>query len=192
MTRSFIELPVTEADRQIARLTAAAVLLAAVDAAIPLPLPGVKPGLANIVVLLVLYRHGFAAAAWVSLLRVLVAAFLFGQFLAPGFFLSAAGALASLLALWLGSLLPRRLFGPVSLSLAAAFAHICGQMLLVRLWLIPHDHIFLLLPVFFAAALVSGTVNGLAVMLCLHGPAADGEDTGAASTQNPGIARHAS
>ena len=161
MTRSAIELPVTDDDRRIAWLTTAAVGLSLVDAAIPSPLPGIKPGLANIVTLIVLIRHGWATAVWVSGLRVLAASLIFGYFLAPGFFLSLAGASLSLLTLGLVYRLPARWFGPVSLSVFAAFAHIGGQLLLARAWLIPHDGVFLLTPLFAAAALVFGTINGL-------------------------------
>ncbi|MBL8441241.1 MAG: Gx transporter family protein, partial [Betaproteobacteria bacterium] len=94
MTASVIELTVTAADRRIARLAAAAVGLSLVDAAIPTPLPGVKPGLANIVTLLVLERYGWATAAWVTGLRVIAGSLLLGHFLAPGFFLSLTGAVA--------------------------------------------------------------------------------------------------
>ena len=154
-------LPVTPEDRRIARLATAAIFLSLVDAAIPTPLPGIKPGLANIVTLLVLQRHGWRATGWVTGLRVLAGSLLLGQFLAPGFFLSAVGALFSLGALGLARALPRRWFGPVSLSILAAFAHISGQILLARLWLIPHNGIFLLAPVFALAALFFGTINGL-------------------------------
>jgi heptaprenyl diphosphate synthase len=57
--------------------------------------------------------------------------------------------------------LPSRWFGPVSLSIYAAFAHIAGQMAIVYLWLIPHAGIANLIPIFAATALVFGTVNGL-------------------------------
>ena len=57
--------------------------------------------------------------------------------------------------------LPRRAFGPVTASVLAAFAHIGGQLLLARLWLVPHDGVFLLAPVFGLSALVFGIVNGL-------------------------------
>ena len=100
-------------------------------------------------------------AAWVSGLRVVAGGLLLGQFLSPGFVLSVSGALLSLLVLGLVSRLPRRWFGPVSLSILAAFAHISGQLLLARLWLIPHNGIFLLAPVFALAALFFGTINGL-------------------------------
>ena len=86
---------------------------------------------------------------------------MFGNFLTPGFFLSLSGALLSLLVLALAQHLPSRWFGPVSLSIYAAFAHIAGQMAIVYLWLIPHAGIAYLIPIFAAAALVFGTVNGL-------------------------------
>lgn len=170
MTHSVTELSVSPEDRRIARLAALAVGLSLIDAAIPTPLPGVKPGLANIVTLLVLARYGWTTAAWVSGLRVLAGSLLLGQFLAPGFFLSLTGALLSLGVLALTRYLPQNGFGPVSWSILAAFAHIGGQLLLARAWLIPHDGVFLLTPVFAAAALVFGTLNGLIVARLLSEP----------------------
>ena len=150
-----------ESDFRVARYAAAAIVLSVAEAAIPTPLPGVKPGLANIVVLLALLRHGWQEAVWVALLRVFAANLLLGQLFAPGFFLSLAGSLASLLVLGAGVHLPRRFFGPVSLSLLAAFAHIGGQMLLARFWLVPHEGLWSLWPIFSATATLFGTLNGL-------------------------------
>lgn len=142
-------------------MAAFAIGLAVIDAGIPSPLPGVKPGLANIVTLIVLARYGFRAAAWVSLLRVVGGSLLLGNFLAPGFFLSLCGALASLAALGLSARLPARWFGAVTHSVLAAHAHVAGQLALAYFWLIPHAGLFYLVPIFAAAALVFGTVNGL-------------------------------
>jgi len=161
VTDTTVELRVSEADRRVARYAAAAIALTVAEAAIPTPLPGIKPGLGNIVVLVVLARHGWREAAWVSLLRVVAASLLVGQFLAPGFFLSLTGAIMSLAALALVRRLPGRWFGPVSQSVAAAFAHIGGQVLLARAWLVPHNGVFYLVPVFALFALVFGIVNGL-------------------------------
>jgi heptaprenyl diphosphate synthase len=141
-------------DHRVARYAAAAIVLSVAEAAIPTPLPGVKPGLANIVVLLVLLRHGWSEAAWVALLRVFATSLLLGQLFAPGFFLTLA-LLAAIVHL------PRRWFGPVSLSVLAAFAHIGGQMLLARVWLVPHAGLWALWPVFSATATFFGIVNGL-------------------------------
>lgn len=161
MNSSSIELQVLPADRRVARYAAAAIALTVAEAAIPTPLPGVKPGLANIVVLVVLARHGWREAAWVSVLRVLAGSLLIGQFLAPGFFLALTGAVLSLAALAFAVRLPARWFGPVSQSILAAFAHIGGQVLLARLWLVPHNGVFYLVPVFALFALIFGVVNGL-------------------------------
>ncbi len=161
MTASTIDLAVTADDRRIARYAAAAIALTVAEAAIPSPLPGVKPGLANIVVLVVLLRHGWRAAVWVSLLRVFAGSLVIGQFMAPGFFLSLAGTVCSLGVLAAANGLPRRWFGAVSQSILAAFAHIGGQVVLARLWLVPHDGVFYLVPVFAASALIFGIVNGL-------------------------------
>jgi heptaprenyl diphosphate synthase len=158
---SSILLSATAEDHHLARMAAVALGLSVLEAAIPSPLPGVKPGLANIVVLIVLARYGWRAAAWVSLLRVVAGSLLMGSFLAPGFFLSLSGALCSLAALALSMHLPRRWFGAITHSVLAAFAHIAGQMLVVYIWLIPHAGIAYLLPIFAAAALIFGTVNGL-------------------------------
>lgn len=148
-------------DHRIARLAALAIGLHLIEAVVPSPLPGVKPGIANIVTLYVLYRFDFATAAWVSLLRVFASSLLLGNFLSPTFALSLTGALLSLLILAAAIRLPGRWFGPVSLSILAAAAHIAGQLLVVRLWLIPHAGMAYLIPVFALAALVFGTINGL-------------------------------
>lgn len=168
MTPSLIKLPATSADHHIARLAAFAIGLSLMEAVLPSPLPGVKPGLANIVTLLVLQRFGWRAAAWVSLLRVVAGSLLLGTFLSPGFVLSVSGAMASLSILALARMLPPGWFGPVSHSILAAFAHIGGQIAVVYLWLIPHSGVLYLVPVFATAALLFGIVNGLVVARLLE------------------------
>lgn len=156
-----LRLSATSDDHHIARMSAAAIALGILEAALPSPLPGVKPGLANIVTLIVLNRFGWRSAAWVTLLRILGGSLLLGTLFSPGFFLSLTGALLSLASLGMTWRLPARWFGPVTQSLVAAYAHIGGQLLVVYLWLIPHAAIAYLLPLFAAAALLFGTLNGL-------------------------------
>ncbi len=161
MTRSTISITTTMDDHRVARLAALAIGLHLAEAVFPSPLPGVKPGIANIVTLYVLYRFDFATAVWVSLLRVVAGSLLLGNFLSPTFLLSLCGTLLSLTALLISMHLPRNRFGPVSLSILAAFAHIAGQLLVVRLWLIPHAGVAYLIPIFAAAALIFGAINGM-------------------------------
>lgn len=177
-----LKLDTSAEDHHIAKMAAVALGLTVLENAIPSPLPGVKPGLANIVTLIVLARFGWRTAAWVALLRVVAGSLLFGNFLAPGFFLSLAGALLSLFVLAFARHLPARWFGAVTHSILAAFAHIAGQMTVVYLWLIPHAGIAYLIPVFAAAALVFGTVNGLVAAQFMSVETSDHRDT--ETTQN--------
>lgn len=151
----------TSDDHRIAKLAAFAIVLHMLEAIVPSPLPGVKPGIANIVTLYVLYQYGFGAAAWVSILRVFASSLLMGQFLSPTFVLSLSGAIVSLGILYLSIQLPKKWFSPISLSIFAAFAHITGQLIVVRIWLIPHAGVAYLIPIFALAALFFGIINGL-------------------------------
>jgi heptaprenyl diphosphate synthase len=163
MTRSIINISTTTDDHHVAKLTAMAIGLHMIEAVLPSPLPGVKPGIANIVTLYVLAEYGFATAAWVNLLRVFASSLLLGQFLSPTFVLSLSGALFSLAALYLAQKLPNKYFSLITLSIFAAFAHIAGQLLIVRLWLIPQVGVSYLIPIFALAALFFGLINGIVV-----------------------------
>lgn len=160
-TKHSVNIQTSADDHRIAKLAAIAIGLHMFEAFIPSPLPGVKPGLANIITLYVLYRYDFATAAWVSILRVIASSFLLGQFLSPTFVLSLGGAMASLIMLYAAHHLPSRMFSAVSLSILAAFTHIGMQLLIVRCWLIPHAGVLSLTPLFALAALVFGLSNGL-------------------------------
>lgn len=177
-----IQIAITRRDQQIAALTTLAISLHVLEASVPSPLPGVKPGIANIVVLFVLYRFGWRTALSVSLLRVLAGGLLFGQLFTPTFFLSLSGAMCSLLVLYVAERLPRQWFSAVSLSILAAMAHVLGQLLLVRWWLIPVAQTWLLLAPLLSAGVLFGLVNGLIVRhLLAHSWSA----TAPRSGQNP-------
>ncbi|MEJ2508924.1 MAG: Gx transporter family protein [Gammaproteobacteria bacterium] len=155
----------TRADHRIAWLTALAITIHIAESALPNPLPGVKPGLANVVTIAVLCLYGWRMAAWVSLLRVLVGSLLLGTFLSPTFVLSLTGALCSITTLGaahlLGARLPGAGFGPVGFSLLAAMAHVAGQFYCAYWLFIPHAALFTLLPVLMSMAVVLGVINGI-------------------------------
>ena len=164
----------TRDDHLVATLAALAITIHIAESALPSPLPGLKPGLANVVTLLVLCRYGWRMAAWVTLLRVLVGSVLIGTFLSPTFFLSASGAIASIVVL--GILYAFSSFrkspqesqppsswsiGPLGLGLAAAMAHMSGQFWMAYTLFVPHPGILTLFPVLLALASVLGIVSGL-------------------------------
>ena len=160
MTRSIIKIKTTLLDHQIAQLSAIAIGLSLIESVLPSPMPGVKPGIANIITLYAIYRFNFKTAMWVSILRVFATSLILGQFLSPTFMLSLTGSMLSLLALYFVIKSPSKFFSPVGLSVLSSFAHIAGQLMLVRLWLIPHASIYYLIPIYSAAALLFGCING--------------------------------
>lgn len=158
----------TREDMRIAYLAALAIVIHLAEAALPSALPGLKPGLANVITLAVLCSMGWRAAAWVSVLRVLAGSLLLGSFLSPTFLLSFAGAAASLAALGAGHRLPGA--GPVGLSVLAALAHMGAQFALAYGMFIPHPALLTLLPPLLTAALIFGIVNGLIARAMLGAP----------------------
>ncbi len=148
-------------DHLVAGFAALAIAIHILEAAFPSPMPGVKPGLANVVTVVVYLRYGLRTAAWVALLRVLVGSLLIGTFLSPTFLMSASGACASLVVLAVVGSLGQSLVGAVGLSVAAAFAHMATQIGVAYLLFIPHPAILSLTPILLTAALVFGSVSGL-------------------------------
>jgi heptaprenyl diphosphate synthase len=154
----------TRQDHIVAGLAALAIIIHIAESSIPSPLPGIKPGLANVVTMIALCLYGWNTAMWVSLLRVLVGSLLIGTFLGPPFFISLGGAIVSLIFLaaavkwnnWCKVLTVT----PIGLCIIAAMAHMTGQFWVAYFLFIPHAGLFHLLPVLLAAALVSGLVTG--------------------------------
>jgi len=96
-----LEVKLEHEDCQVASFAALAILIHIAESALPTLLPGVKPGLANVVTLICLQMYGVRIACWVAILRVVVGSLLLGTFLGPPFMLSFSGAMASLLMLLL-------------------------------------------------------------------------------------------
>jgi heptaprenyl diphosphate synthase len=162
----------TAEDHRIAWLTALAITIHIMESALPAPVPGLKPGLANVITIIVLLQFGWSSAAWVSLLRVLCGSLLLGTFLTPTFVLSLGGALCSIGVLWLAIRLPGQGFGPVGYSLLAALAHMSGQFVLAWMLFIPHAALWRLFPVLLTAALLFGIVSGIIAGAVVTGRAA--------------------
>ena len=155
-----ISVPTTREDHRIAWLTALAITIHIAESALPSPLPGIKPGLANVVTIVALMQYGWSTSAWVAFLRVLIGSLLIGTFLSPGFLLSLAGAAASIIVLRLASWIPGRGFGPVGYCLLAAMAHMGAQFFTAYWVFIPHAGLFRLLPVLMTASLIFGITSG--------------------------------
>ena len=148
-------------DALVAGFAALAIAIHILEAAFPSPLPGVKPGLANVVTVVVFLRWGWRMAAAVAVLRVLVGSLLVGSFLSPTFLMSAAGGVAALAARVRVALLPGRPDGALGASLLSALAHMGTQLMVAYVLFIPHSALFGLVPPLLTASLIFGTVSGM-------------------------------
>ena len=148
-----------------ALLTALALIFSYVEAIIPYNpgIPGVKLGIANIVVVVALYKFGWKDAACVSIVRVIIAGLLFtGAF---GMLYSLAGAVISLAGMIL--LKKTDLFSVIGVSMAAGVLHNLGQ-LLVAAALIEDLRIFFYFPVLLFSGIAAGILVGIASAMILR------------------------
>ena len=113
---------------QLGLFTAVALILSYVESLLPpiwAAVPGIKIGLPNIIIILILYKAGFKSAAAVSLVRVSIVALLFGSVMTLAY--SLAGAVLSLT---LMALCKRfNLFSTVGVSIIGGVSHNLGQIL---------------------------------------------------------------
>ena len=144
---------------QIAKLTALAIVLNMFEFFLPSPIYGVKPGIANIIILFAFVKFNFQSAVYISLIRVFVSSLLLGTFLTPSFFLSLFGAFISLLFLYFCKFLSKNLFSLFSFSILSALGHIIGQFIIVRIFIIPDNGIFYLLPIFLLFGFIFSLIN---------------------------------
>ena len=147
-----------KSSRELARfalLIALAMVLSWLESLVPLSLvvPGVKLGLANLVVIFALYKLGPRQAAVISLVRVLLVTFTFGN--AFNFAYSLAGAALSFAVMLL--LKKTGKFSLMGVSIAGGVCHNIGQILVAMavlgtnlIWYLP-------------ALLIAGTVAGICI-----------------------------
>ena len=148
-------------------LTAAAIVIAILESFIPsVGIPGVKMGLANIVILIILYELGIWEAAVVNLLRVLVVSLVRGTFLSMGFLMSLTGCVLSLGIMILFYLLIKQ-FSIIGVSVIGAIFHVTGQILIAMIFL-GSAYIFLYLPVIAISAIITGVFVGIVAKLIIR------------------------
>lgn len=149
-------------------LLALAVTLGLVESFLipPLPVPGLRLGLANLAVLLAFAALGPTRALRVSLVRVILVGLAAGTLGGPTGLLSAAGAVAAWFAMWLLFRLGRDAFSVVGWSLGGSAAHVLGQ-LAVACVLAGGFAPLLLMPLSLALSLISGLLIGYSARLLL-------------------------
>ena len=148
-------------------LTAGAIVIAILESFIPsVGIPGVKLGLANIVILIILYELGIVEAITVNILRVLVVGLVRGTFLGMGFFMSLTGAVFSLGIMIFFYLLIKK-FSIIGVSVIGSIFHVGGQILIAMIYL-GTAYIVLYLPVLAISAIITGVFVGIVAQLIIR------------------------
>ena len=139
--------------------TALALIFSYVELLIPINfgIPGAKLGLANLVIIIVLYKTDWKEALLLSVVRIVLAGFLFGNLF--GILYSLAGGILSLAVM---ALLKRSgAFSIIGVSMAGGVSHNVVQLIMAML-VVETYAVGYYLPVLLIAGLITGTLIGIA------------------------------
>ena len=139
--------------------TALALIFSYVESLIPIQLgiPGVKLGLANLIIVIALYKMRLSEVFLLSIVRILLSGFLFGNYFSILY--SLAGGLLSLAVMAL--LKKTEDFSVMGISMAGGVFHNVGQ-LVVAMMVVETFSVGYYLPVLLVAGLVTGFLIGVA------------------------------
>lgn len=148
-------------------LTAATIVIAILESFIPsIGIPGVKLGLANIMILVILYELGIVDAIMVNLLRVIVVGLVRGNIFSMGFLMSLTGAIFSLGIMILFYLVVRK-FTVVGVSVIGSIFHVGGQVIIAMIFL-GSAYVVLYLPIIGISAIITGVFVGIVAQLIIN------------------------
>ena len=138
-------------------LTALAMIFSYIEALIPIPIgiPGVKLGIANIAIIAVIYIVGDADAVIVNFLRIVLTGILFGNFYS--FLFSLVGGMLSVILMILFK--KTKKLSMVGVSIIGGVAHNVGQIT-AAVFLMDNVAIAYYLPVLMVAGVVTGIIIG--------------------------------
>lgn len=139
-------------------MTAMAMIFSYVESLIPIPIPvyGVKLGVANIAIITVMYAIGDKEALIINCIRIALTALLFGNL--NSFIFSMAGGLLSFTVMAI--LKKINLFSIVGVSVAGGVFHNVGQII-AAIFIMGTGAIIYYLPVLIAAGVITGIIIGI-------------------------------
>lgn len=148
-----------------ALMAALALIFSYIEVLIPFSVgvPGIKLGIANLVIIVSLYYLGAGYAFIVNVVRILIAGLLFNGLF--GAVYSLAGALVSFAVMVL--LKRTKIFSVTGVSMAGGVAHNLGQIL-VAAFLVSNIKVFAYFPVLIISGVISGAVIGVLAYLILR------------------------
>ena len=144
---------------QIGLLTAMASVLFVIESMVPLPMPWMRIGLANVLTLLALTWWGGKEALLITLLRVFIGGLISGRFMQPLFFMALAGGVGSTLCMWLIMKYSAK-FSLLGVSILGACTKNLIQLAVAGLILIQQIALVAVLPFVLISSLISGLLVG--------------------------------
>jgi len=144
--------------------TAATISLFIIESFIPQPVPGIRLGLANIFILLVLLNYEFKEAMIVGILKSIVGSLIIGRLLSPSFLLSISGTVVSITVMTVAVRYIRGI-SLVGISILGAESHIITQLLLTSSLFLGKASFNYLLPPFVLLSLITGSITGMIAYL---------------------------
>ncbi len=139
-------------------LVALAFILSYIESLFPLSLsiPGIKLGLANLVVIVGIYKLGVKEAFILSIIRIILVGFTFGN--PSSMMFSLVGGLLS----WLLMVIfqKSKLFSTVGVSIIGGIAHNIGQII-VSILVLENINIIYYLPFLLIAGVITGGLIGI-------------------------------
>ncbi len=148
----------------LAVLITFAVVIHTVESALPLPMPvpGVRLGLANIITLLTLIMFGLRSGLLIAILRSVLGSLFVGGFLGFGFWLSITAGVTSCLTMALVLLLQKKgLVSLISVSVLGAAVHNLTQLGLASLIIANPDLLIGYYPLLLLLSVPTGIFTGI-------------------------------
>ena len=146
---------------KLAMLLAISVVLSLIESFIPIfngIAPGIKLGLANIVVLFAIFYFSFKDALYLSIARVFLMGILRTGLFSITFFFSLTGALFSLIMMFIVKKYTK--LSVIGISVIGSIFHSIGQILVAVLFL-SNTNIFYYLPVLLISSVITGVIVGM-------------------------------
>lgn len=138
--------------------TTVALIFSYIESLIPVPIgiPGIKLGLANLVIVVALYKMSVREAGLLSVLRIVLSGFMFANMFSILYSLS--GGLLSLL--MMSMLKKTNKFSVIGISISGGVFHNIGQLIMASLVLESFSLTYYL-PVLLISGLVTGFIIGI-------------------------------
>lgn len=138
----------------IAILSALAIIFGYIESLFPTsPIPGIKLGISNIVILFALYKTDFSSAFFIMLIKVFVTSLLFSGL--NVLFYSLSGGIFSILIMYLS----KPIFSKIGVSISGGIFHNIGQLLAASV-MMKTTAVFVYTPYLLISGVIVGFVTG--------------------------------